>query len=154
MNAWKTNSTCNELQGTDGTEFKPFITASDELYVFEPSSCLSLKMINDENILKSEKVKEIPTIRFFPAPRDKETQECYCHEKNLTECPSDLINIKSCVENFKIIDLNILISSPYYFHNPNLQNLIDLKIPESFTLKNYGTYLDVEKVKYKLFLKF
>lgn len=135
------------MQGTDGTEFKPFITNTDEIYVFEPSSCLSLKMINDENILKSENVKGIPTQRFFPASHDKETQECYCQEKNLTDCPIDLINIKTCVENFKIIDMNILISSPYYLHNPDLQNLIELKTPELFTRENYGTFLDVEKVK-------
>ena len=101
-------------------------------------------MISNENILENENIKQISAQRFFPAPF---TQECYCQEINKSQCQTDLVNIKSCVESFKLIDLNMFISSPYYFNNPDLLNLTGIKPPINFTMKNFGTYLDVEKVK-------
>lgn len=147
MKAWKPNSTCNLMRGTDGTEFAPYYD-SEPFFIFEPNGCQSLQVANDESVMPSRDVHGISTRRFFPKPRDQATRECFCMEESLDECPEGTLNIKSCGEEFAKLDLNVILTSAYFLGNPELLNETSLEPPENFTVDNYGTFLDVEPVRF------
>lgn len=84
LNVWPTNTEagtrCNEIHGTDGSQFQPGVKRSQVLQIFSPQVCTSLYIKYQEDT----QVRGIPLFRFttpaelFAAPKKNAKNACYC----------------------------------------------------------------------------
>nr|AUG84553.1 sensory neuron membrane protein [Tyrophagus putrescentiae] len=137
---------CNELRGTDGTQFHPNVKESDTLVVYESMLCRTIKF---KKGLTNQSPHGIDTLRFYAIEDNfaKSTEnECFCYEDNVEDCPAGLLNLKNCPPA-DAAHVSILASNPYFQSNPSLlkdSGIESLVKKEDLTLENYGTILDVE----------
>jgi len=90
IDMWRPNSTCNMVNGTDTTIFRPFVTRQMELPIFQAASCRSmyakyeydssyagistLHFIADPNMLASGR-DYLPNRCFCPVPSDDDDSD-------------------------------------------------------------------------------
>lgn len=153
MNSWRPFGSCNNLRGTDGTAFKPNVKDSDTLYVFETMLCKIFKFQNDDSVTKSSKLRGIKSKRFYLTP-DNYNRElpnaCHCWEDSLDDCPAVQLNIRFCGVADHL--MNLIASTPYFFpYKSELQVNTSQEVPLDYTYENYGTFVDVEPVSYKIY---
>uniref|UniRef100_A0A6G1SIR4 Scavenger receptor class B member 1 n=1 Tax=Aceria tosichella TaxID=561515 RepID=A0A6G1SIR4_9ACAR len=84
LNVWPKNTEagnrCNEIRGTDGSQFHPGVTREQTLDIFSPLICSSIFVKYKEDT----SVRDIPLLRFttppdvFAAPRKSPRNACYC----------------------------------------------------------------------------
>lgn len=104
MNNWKgrPEDGCNQINGTDGTMFSPFLTREKKVQVFNPQVCRSLTF----EYLQDSEMAGISTYQFqlapsfFDPPSKHPENWCFCPAlKNETgSCTrTGLLDIRSCV---------------------------------------------------------
>lgn len=83
LGIWGDRSTpCNQIRGTDGTIFQPFLTKSTVLSLFNAELCRSLKLIYNKDIT----FEGIHAYRFAGSPEHllspaiNHENQCYCAE--------------------------------------------------------------------------
>lgn len=84
LNVWPKNTEagnrCNEIKGTDGSQFHPGVTRDQTLDIFSPLICTSIFVKYQEDT----STRDIPLLRFttppevFSAPRKNPRNACYC----------------------------------------------------------------------------
>ena len=147
QDVWNNPGSCNDIKGTDGSQFKPSITEYDVIYAYEPLVCRWGKLIHDSKVMPSVDHRGIDSIRFFASDDNfarSEQNRCYCVEDSYDDCPANLINMKRCGFAKGVMDM--LISAPYFQPFPEILNSTSIKPPLPLNYLNYGTYLDVEPV--------
>ena len=77
-------STCNRINGSDGSLFPPFITKDSVLRVFSSDTCRSVHFTFDSETT----VKDIPAYRFtlpreiFASPACNKNNKCFCQKQS------------------------------------------------------------------------
>lgn len=109
--SWWTSDTCNMINGTDGSAFRPLLDKNDILYMFSSDLCRSLYAVYDS----TKSVKQISAFRFIlPA---KIFANVTVNPENAGFCvpagnclPSGLLNVSKCQQGAPII-----FSSPHFY---------------------------------------
>jgi len=146
LEIWKPNGICNDIHGTDGTQFHPNVQRYDHLWTFEPTLCRSFKFVHPEH--ETPTVRGITTMRFHVADdnfRKTIKNHCFCLEDNQDDCEQGMININLCTGQ----EVDLIASTPYFMYNPNMRESLSLKAQLPLTVENYGSFLDVEPVRSK-----
>lgn len=88
LNVWHKNTEagnrCNEIRGTDGSQFHPGVSRDQVLDIFSPMICTSIYIKYKEDV----SVRDIPLLRFgtppdvFAAPKKSPRNACYCTLKS------------------------------------------------------------------------
>ncbi|CAG7728108.1 unnamed protein product [Allacma fusca] len=114
LDVWS-DSSCNALNGTDGTAFPPHITKESILQVFSPAMCRSFNMI----FHKDSKVSKTPTLAFatdqetWKAPKTNPSNNCFCPSGKAGEqksCDRDgIVDVGPCSEGAPL-----LLSQPHF----------------------------------------
>ncbi|CAH0560924.1 unnamed protein product [Brassicogethes aeneus] len=102
---WPTKQ-CNEIHGTDGTIFPPFLTNEEGLVSFSPDLCRSLKAF----FVKPENYDGIPAKMFTANLGDSSTnanEKCYC------TTPETCLK-KGLMDLFKCTGVPIYASLPHF----------------------------------------
>ncbi|XP_061617640.1 platelet glycoprotein 4 [Phyllopteryx taeniolatus] len=134
---------CNMINGTDGSNFAPFVDATKPLFFFSSDICRSVSASYE----RSTVLKEIPVYRFgllastLASPADNPDNHCYCRDPKTTKnCTiAGVLDISSCQDGQPIY-----ISLPHFLYgSPSLQEAIrGLDANE----EHHKTYLDVEPI--------
>jgi len=155
------NSTCNQLRGTDGHQFPPFVNKDDqpELWLFNTLPCRSIFMKYQDKV----KIKGITTLEYT-VPEDganvnKKINVCACKElselvANDDEClgsiDEDTLDISNCTitacyDGLQDVTLcqgaPTFISYPHFHLAPEQQQHFDGLAPDS---EAHRTFLRVE----------
>lgn len=90
LNVWpkntKAGNRCNQIRGTDGSQFHPGVNRQQVLQLFSPMVCTSLYIKYKEDT----EVRGIPLLRFttppdvFGAPKKNPHSSCYCTVQSQT----------------------------------------------------------------------
>ena len=147
QDAWYDPGTCNDLHGTDGTQFKPSLKLISKLNVFEPMLCKVFEFANNELLTSFGIFRELAYIRYYATDdnfANNVANACFCLEDSLDDCPGDMINLRKC--GLAKDKMNILASSPYFQPNPKLLNRTSIIPLKENNYVNYGTILDIEPV--------
>lgn len=78
---WWDDEYCNRINGSDGANFKPFLTRERSLDMFIPGLCKSLRFTFDSDGMD---VKGIPVLKyslppsFFESAKTNPDNACYC----------------------------------------------------------------------------
>lgn len=88
LKVWPNNTEagnrCNEIRGTDGSQFHPGVTRDQTLNIFSPMICTSIFIKYKEDT----SAEDIPLLRFstppdvFSAPKKNPRNACYCTISN------------------------------------------------------------------------
>lgn len=84
MDAWDGDE-CNEIRGTEGTVFPPYLDVGKDVYAFSPALCRSLPITYKQRSKKSG----IPTYEYtldFPSVLENEDLHCFCTDPPEGEC--------------------------------------------------------------------
>lgn len=161
LQVWPSNTVagnrCNEIRGSDGSQFHPNVKRDQVLDLFSPLVCTSLHLVYKEDT----QARDIPLLRFitpselFAAPRKNPKNACYCTvTNNNNNGPSSrptksaaTINDSRCYLD-GLMDLSlcqrgapIAASSPHFYNaDPMLAMAAGLKPNKDI----HQTYLDIE----------
>lgn len=103
LNTWTTKP-CNEINGTDGTIFPPFVTKSDTKFLFSTDICRSLYATYNSE----QKLRDIDLLRFTVPSRAFEDHlknpdnNGFCTPPGVC-LPSGLLNVSSCKQGAPVI---------------------------------------------------
>lgn len=78
MDVWDGDE-CNEIRGTDGTVWPPYLDVGKDVYAFSPALCRSIPI----SYVKKTKNFGIPTYLYtldFPDARKHEELQCFCRD--------------------------------------------------------------------------
>lgn len=169
LNVWPTNTEagnrCNQINGTDGSQFHPGANKNQVLSIFSPMICTSITIKYKEDT----QAKGIPLLRFttpadiFAAPKKNPKNACYCTIPNKQKAASQSksstkssqqINDSRCYLD-GIMDLSlcqrgapIAASSPHFYNaDPMLAMAAGLKPNKDL----HETYLDIEPMTGSVF---
>lgn len=116
LDAWHEGS-CNEIRGTDGTVFPPYLADEDEVWAFSPELCRSIPT----TYAGDSKYAGISTARFvmeYPDMANDEQMHCYCRDPNDPgSCPVQ-----------GLLDLSMCMQVPVYASNPHFLGVTDEKV--------------------------
>lgn len=113
LNIWDDESECNEIVGTDGSQFPPHLMdKEEELQIFIKSFCRTLKLKYEREVTV---LNGIPAWRYkspeggFASSLKNPDNKCYCDaEKN--SCPPDgVFDASKCVDG-----IPLLLSYPHF----------------------------------------
>lgn len=162
LSVWPNNTEaknrCNQIRGTDGSQFHPGVSRHKTLTLFSPLICTSIFIKFKEDT----QVRGIPALRFisppdnFAAPKKNPRNACYCTIKqssialnpdNMTPPMSAPINDSRCYLD-GLLDLSlcqrgapIAASAPHFYNaDPMLAHAAGLSPDRSI----HETYLDIE----------
>jgi lysosome membrane protein 2 len=119
LSMWSSDE-CNEINGTDGTMFNPFVDKSKRQYIFTSDLCRSIyaEYVQDSSIL------DVPTYLFtapesvFAAPSDNPDNAGFCIPNCL---PAGLLNMTYCIP-----DAPVIMSPPHFYQtDSSVLNLVD-----------------------------
>lgn len=157
---WLNNpNNCNQVGGTDGEFFSPFLGTAPEIEVYSNDICRKLSFKFDEHIyingVSSSQYSLDP--QSLEAPSNSSTNNCYCiGKRDSVECQLDgLIDLSKCnqpnviasgahfifgsPELFTGIDglskPNASIHKPIIYIEPNTGLAIKVKVPLQFNIK-------------------
>ncbi|KAI2802542.1 cd36 [Blomia tropicalis] len=144
---------CNDIRGTDGTQFHPDISSDERLTVFEPMLCrsivLSRRFMPDEPEIINVQHESIDTLRFVASESNfahSPENRCYCYESDENDCKAGFLNLRSCPPASDY-NVDIIATQPYFLTNHELikgSGLDRLIKSKDITLEKYGTFLDIE----------
>jgi len=144
LNKWS-QPECNEVQGSDGATFNPYIQKTDTLWFFNEELCRSLPMVFDQEVTHSG---NLPGYRFSPrpdvfmTPRTAPENMCYCDgkEKELCDMIGDgMFAISSCQ-----FDAPIILSWPHFLYaNQSYINSVKGLQPDA---DRHSFYFEVQPV--------
>jgi len=140
---WWGNETCNNLNGTDGTIFPPFVTPDTILQSYSPEMCRTQTLIFEKDV----QLKGVPGYRFIPEPKlllgsTKNPENwCYCVDADPKSCERDgILSTAGCSEGAPYS-----ISFPHFYGAE--QSLIDgIDGMEEPVPETHGTFFDIEPV--------
>lgn len=92
-------SGCNQVGGTDGEFFSPFLHDNQELEVYSVDICRKLKFKFDQRnyINGIQAFRYILDEKSMQSGQKRKSNECYCLAKNTYECRLDgLIDLSTC----------------------------------------------------------
>lgn len=78
LDVWE-GEECNEIRGTEGTVFPPYLNVGSDVYAFSPALCRSVPI----TYVKKTKKAGIPTYEYtldFPDPLQHEELQCFCRD--------------------------------------------------------------------------
>lgn len=112
MNIWGTDE-CNEIVGTDGTQFPPHLLDMEaELNIFIKSFCRSISLKFDREVTV---LNGIPAWRYksprgaFASSRTNPDNACYC-DAEVEQCPPDgVFDASKCVDG-----IPLMLSYPHF----------------------------------------
>ncbi|XP_049616763.1 platelet glycoprotein 4 [Syngnathus scovelli] len=134
---------CNMINGTDGSNFAPFVDVTKPIFFFSSDICRSVSA----SFQYARDLKEIPVYRFgllqstLASPLDNPENHCYCRDPKTTKNCSlaGVLDISSCQDGQPIY-----ISLPHFLHGtPSLHKAIKGLNPIE---EHHKTYLDVEPI--------
>ena len=104
---------CNEIVGTDGSQFPPHLMdKEEELTIFVKSFCRTLKLKYDRDVTV---LNGIPAWRYknpqggFASSRNNPDNKCYC-DSETTSCPPDgVFDASKCLDG-----IPLLVSYPHF----------------------------------------
>lgn len=141
VNYWK--GTCNEIRGTDGQFFHPFIQKEDKLRIFAPDLCRSLAI----EFIKTTSIRSIELYRFgissdFFRPIDyNEETACYCVKKSF-EAKKKFCKLGGVVDVSSCRRKPIVLSTPHFYNgDPILRDAVEGLAPSA---ANHDTFIDIE----------
>lgn len=114
MNIWDTEE-CNEIIGTDGSQFPPYMMDKDEeLKIFIKSFCRTIKLKFDREV---SVLNGIPAWRYktpeggFDSSLKNPDNKCFCDAENESlHCPPDgVFDVSKCVDG-----IPLLLSYPHF----------------------------------------
>ncbi|XP_077450103.1 platelet glycoprotein 4 isoform X1 [Stigmatopora argus] len=132
---------CNMINGTDGSNFAPYVDATKPLYFFSSDICRSVSASYERSL----ELKGIPVYRFtllastLASPLENPDNHCYCRDLETTKNCSmaGVLDISSCQKGQPIY-----ISLPHFLHgSPSLLESVKGLKP---ILDEHDTYLQVE----------
>ncbi|XP_063708642.1 sensory neuron membrane protein 1-like [Culicoides brevitarsis] len=95
---------CNEIKGTDGLFFPPFLTKKSKIHAFASPICRSISMWFEKKI----SFKHVALSRFVT--HFNSTYDCYCRENDRELCPPDgTIELSMC------LDAPLIGSKPHFY---------------------------------------
>lgn len=120
-----TSSTCNMINGTDGTIYPIDLSKNERLYIFNTQICRSIFLVSDGD----EKIDGVSTTRFY-APKevfelDFEDNVCFCPDGELSEClPDGLMDASTCYQEIIAqqlglsaeLSISVIVSSPEFLY--------------------------------------
>lgn len=97
---------CNEIRGTDGTIYAPFLRKTDDYWVFAPTLCRSLQVTYQQKA----KYKGIQLSRYIVDIGVNSTEEpgCWCRDENF--CP-----LEGTFDLFPCIGAPFIITNPHFY---------------------------------------
>lgn len=133
MDVWN-GKACNEIRGTDGLMYPPFMKKSDQIWFFQKFVCRSFGM----KFERSRELTGIPvhkfTFDFDDIPGNK-SLSCFCRKDG--KCPA-----KGTMDLFPCIGAPITLSLPHFYKaDPSL-------------LKAIGTGLNPNQKEHEIFVNF
>ncbi|RWS03945.1 lysosome membrane protein 2-like isoform X1, partial [Dinothrombium tinctorium] len=142
LSCWNGTS-CNKIEGTDGTMFHPFISPEEKFYLFNADVNRSLALAFERNsqVHSLNSYRYVLPKEFFTAPNVSGENSCYCvnkpveNEQNL--CAIDgVLDVSKCKRN-----LPIVISLPHFYEASKI-------------LLESAQGLKPEKEKHEIFMEF
>lgn len=139
LNFWD-DKYCNQINGTDGSSFPPFVDKDKPLFFFSADICRSVSA----GYQQSMDLKGIPVYHFtlqqdtLAAPVDNPNNQCYCKEKKVSKnCTlAGALDVSSCKRK------GIYISLPHFLYgSESLRENVQGLNPN---VDEHMTYLDVE----------
>jgi lysosome membrane protein 2 len=85
---WKEGSSCNDIKGTDGSIFAPFVTKKRTIRIFNAELCRSLFLTYERDMT----FLGIPSYRFtapkemLEDPRTSDDNRCFCSSEDEDDC--------------------------------------------------------------------
>lgn len=139
---WK-GDPCNQIRGTDGQFFHPFVQKDEKLDIFAPDLCrtLSIEFIKTTSIRSIELYRFGITSSFFKPVNYNDETKCYCvkrsHEAKQKFCQlSGVVDVSSCRKK------PIVLSTPHFYNgDPLLRQAVDGLNPSA---ANHDTFIDIE----------
>lgn len=135
---WWTEET-NEIQGTDGTMYHPYMSRKEKLYLFHPDLCRSVPYIYEEDVV----YKEVPLLKFvlanytFYNGSDYPPNEGFCKGNHDLCGPSGIMRQDPCR-----FGSPSSISNPHFFQgDPALYEAVDGLDPKA---KYHQHYMEIE----------
>lgn len=133
MDVWN-GKACNEIRGTDGLMYPPFMKKSDQIWFFQKMVCRSFGM----KFERSRELTGIPvhkfTFDFDDIPGNK-SLSCFCRKDG--KCPA-----KGTMDLFPCLGAPVTLSLPHFYNaDPSL-------------LKAIGTGLKPNQKEHEIFVNF
>ncbi|XP_003748561.1 lysosome membrane protein 2 [Galendromus occidentalis] len=131
---------CNQINGTDGSQFPPLTDKGNRLQIFSAELCRSIHLEHESDT----EVKGIETQRYtvpaalYSSAEEVESNVCYCESPDKCDL-SGIMNISKCRKG-----LPLMMSAPhFYMGEPKLsQDIIGLKP----TKEKHETFLDISSM--------
>ena len=113
------------LRGSDGFIYKPNLSKSDKVHVFNRDLCRSVPLEFDQEIVNAN---GIPGYRFAPSknvfgtPQENPDNACFCNNPGgRCDVPSGVFNVSACQ-----FGSPIMLSWPHFFQaDPKLINAVE-----------------------------
>lgn len=140
LNIWKTEE-CNEIVGTDGSQFPPHLMDKDEeLSIFVKSFCRTLKLKYEREVTV---LNGIPAWRYktpeggFASSLTNPDHKCFCDPEEDTYCPpAGVFDVSKCVDG-----VPLMISYPHFMEGD--QELFEFFEGLQPNRKKHETFADV-----------
>jgi len=140
LDFWPENSTCNALNGTDGSIFPPFVTRDRIVYLFSDDLCRSLYLKYEKDI----EYHGLTGYRFsLPAQllaraTENPDNECFCFEPNedYSNCKAGVIELAGCKKGTPIVA-----STPHFLYGEKDDADALALVPDA---EKHVTYIDIE----------
>lgn len=155
LKVWGGDS-CNEIVGTDGSQFHPGVTRDKELRVFSPLVCRSITIKYREET----SVLDIPLLRYttpkemFAAPRKNSKNSCFCTIKPPLPGTKPLKDDNRCYID-GIMDLSacqkgapIAASWPHFYNGDAMLSMTAGLKPDK---SKHETFIDIEPMTGSVF---
>ncbi|CAN9504477.1 unnamed protein product [Ophioblennius macclurei] len=132
LNYWRTPQ-CNEIKGTAGQMWPPFMTKETTLPFYSPDACRSLELVYQ----RPGKMHGIPLYRYVAPKTMFANGTTYAPNAGFCPCrQSGLLNVSSCRHNSPVF-----ISHPHFFNaDPVLLDYVHGLHP---TEEEHGLFIDI-----------
>lgn len=122
---WWSGDKCNEVKGTDGFIYKPNLSKSENIYLFNRDLCRSIPLEFNKEIVNANGIpgyRFVPTANVFGTPQENPDNACFCNNPNgQCDVPSGIFNVSSCQ-----FGSPIYLSWPHFFQaDPKLLNTVE-----------------------------
>lgn len=137
---WKSEGQCNDVRGTDGEFFSPFVNSSELLEVYSADICrkLSLKFRGDSTVDGISVYKYTLDEKSLQSPMKNLDNKCYCLGDPAKDCSLDgLIDLSTCVTE------SVVASGSHFLHgSPELLNRVKGVRPPNATIDEPLIYIE------------
>lgn len=144
LSFWQPNSTCNEILGTDGSIFAPFVTTDRTIYLFSDDLCRSLYLTYEKDVehhgLTGYRFS-LPE-RLLQRASENPDNLCYCANPDEPEtCKAGMIELAGCKKGIPLVA-----TTPHFLYGEKSDaEAVDL-VPD---VEKHITFIDIEPVSFK-----